>query len=111
MPVKVYKSEFTDKIFDSFEKAQQEELIAARAMIEEFFPRYHKTDDKYTSHCVDCGKLLYSHDQVWDGHRNQPGFKKVIVNAHKLLDGCRCEACHAKAIVKLARMINDTMVL
>lgn len=62
---------------------------------EEVFLSWHKDDDRYKKHCVDCGKLLYRYEACWDGHRNERGDLIEQHDAVRILDGLRCLDCAA----------------
>lgn len=68
----------------------------------EIFPNRHKNDDRYTFHCVDCGKLLFRYDISWDGHRNECGDLIERHNSVRILDGLRC--------IKCAIIFQDTLL-
>jgi hypothetical protein len=57
-------------------------------------PIRHKSDDRYTFHCVDCGELLLKYQYIWNGYDHPERGKALINNwCHEDLGGLRCEKC------------------
>jgi len=71
------------------------------------FRQYFKTRfDIYQNYCVDCGKLIFEWESVWDGHRNEKG-KYTSHNEHyQFVDGWRCDKCDKKIIELINKMID-----
>lgn len=61
-------------------------------------PTYHKKDNKFTKHCVDCGILLLKYDWESGGYNDPPEIGDLLYSLqHKrILNGYRCLKCHDK---------------
>jgi len=83
--------------------AMEQDINRLTPILRQYFKTRH---DIYQNYCVDCGKLIFEWESVWDGHRNNKG-KYTSHNEHyKFVDGWRCSKCNVKIIELLGEMIR-----
>lgn len=92
-----YICEVTGEEFDTEEEALlSEEKFNRNSIFIKLFPKEHPDDNRYKTHCVNCGKLMWEYESTWDGHRNETGDLIKSNPIFKLFGGGYCIECYNK---------------
>lgn len=100
-----YICEYTKQEFDTQEEALLSEKNNKQTIFRSIFPRTHRSDDNYNTHCIKCGSLLLQYDSVYDGHRNERGNVLINKNRTKIFESWFCDPCHIQTLDILTDII------